>query len=44
LKDRDAIAKSNLKAKLLLSEMLPGKQSSCTKRIKMRTKIPKESR
>ena len=44
LKDRYVIGKSNSRAKLLPLKFFSGKQSSCTKSTKMRTKIPKESR
>jgi hypothetical protein len=38
------MGKSNLKAKLLLSEIFFNKQSSCMKKTKMSTEVPKESR
>ena len=44
LRDRDAFGKSNSQAKLLLSKSSQGKQSSCTKRTKMSTKVHKEGR
>jgi len=40
----DARSKSNLKAKLLLSENCFRRQSSRTKWVKVGTKMPKESR
>jgi len=38
------MGKCNSEAKLLLSEILSSRQSSCAKRIKVSIKIPKESR